>query len=66
MIYDENITHCSGYLCPLADECLRFKLLEMWTHIYPKPNTTFMSSKYNNMRMKCSQFLPINKLNGVE
>lgn len=52
MIYNADITHCSGYLCPLADSCRRFHLTIMWYKMNQRPNAMFMSSQYKKNKCK--------------
>lgn len=61
MIYDENITICSGYLCPLAEYCVRWKNGIAYDYTVQTssdgPRVRFMAAKYNDKTNKCVNFL---------
>lgn len=62
MTYNADITHCSGYLCPLAERCRRAQLSQIWanTPIDKRPiYVSFTSAKYDNRRNRCGNFLEI-------
>ena len=59
MTYNTDITHCSGYLCPLADNCKRFYLTLRWNMMKEKPNASFTSSQYDEKKNNCKLFLPL-------
>lgn len=59
MNYNADITHCSGYLCPIAHRCHRFQLTLAWNSMEEKPYASFVSSKYDEKVNKCPLFLPI-------
>ena len=59
MRYNADITHCSGYLCPLAEKCCRFRLYEAWDKMNPKPHASFIHAMYDSEKDKCAMFRPI-------
>lgn len=56
MKYNTDITHCSGYLCPLKEKCLRYKLFLEWDKMNPKPLVSFIQAMYDENKNKCSMF----------
>lgn len=60
MNYNADITHCSGYLCPLAGKCKRAALFLTWasTPAEQRPaNASFTSAMYDEVENKCDNFL---------
>lgn len=62
MNYNADVTHCSGYKCPFAPECLRAQLFEQWQNlpeeqregIFPQ----FISSQcFNRTTNQCDLFI---------
>lgn len=57
MIYNPDVTHCSGYKCPFAETCVRAKLGAMWQdlpdEVKVRNNTPFiLSSAYKDNHCK--------------
>lgn len=46
--------HCSGYLCPLADKCVRYLLAIEWEQMKDKFPVAFIQAQYENG--KCENF----------
>lgn len=62
MIYNADIAHCSGYLCPIADRCRRAQIFYIWDKmpINKRPaKVSFISTKYDNKSDKCELFMAI-------
>ena len=59
MTYNKDITHCSGYLCPFREQCLRYRLTLMWAMMIEKPMASFIASQYDDKNKRCSMFRPI-------
>lgn len=62
MTYNADITHCSGYLCPLADRCRRAQLSQIWANTpidKRSQNVSFTTAKYDKGRNRCGNFLEI-------
>lgn len=59
MNYNKDITHCSGYFCPIADKCLRFELFKQWSEMVVQPYASFQASQYNHETNECLTFYSI-------
>lgn len=59
---NKDFTYCTGYLCPMADECKRYDaeaLPEIRSlDTSPKSEVWWMSAEYNPLVRNCLNFIP--------
>ena len=56
-----DITHCSGYLCPIAEKCRRHLALLEWEKLPERfPIAIMTADPYDHKTGKCDYFWEIN------
>ena len=60
--YNKDIAHCSGYLCPINESCLRYHLFLEWEKRRKSEKVelaNFTGAVYDADTEKCPCFYPI-------
>lgn len=57
MTYNKDIAHCSGYLCPLAENCKRYWLFLKWERFNDDIIVNIIPSCYKEETNSCEFYL---------